>query len=320
MRTIPLSVLVAVTFLPTTAYCQFKAEVDPKAPKLQTGLTQRLQVGVKVTAVGGPCKGIVATVPVPLEWPEQQLKIVNEELTPTVKPVKYRVTGGLRQMLIEIPQLPAGQEAKAVITFEVYRSSSVPPENTSTYMTPKKIDRDLVIYTGASPYIETRHAKIMSLAKEITAGKATAWSEVEAIYDWVRSNVQHKSGALKGAARAMQDGEGGIDDIVSLFIALCRAHKVPTRSVFVPGSVYAEFYLLDDEGRGHWFACQVVGARSFGGIAEQRPILQKGDNFRDPDRPGETLRLVNEHLKGAAVKGGGQPKVRFIREVAGGGV
>lgn len=317
-----LCLLVVVSLLPSLALGQFKTDaVDPRAPKLQPGLTQRLQVGVKVTASGGPCKGIVATVPVPLEWPEQQLKIVNEEISTTVKPIKYRITGGLRQMLVEIPQLPAGQEAKAILTFEVYRASTLPPDDTSVYSIPKKVDRDLIIYTGASPFIETRNVKIMSLAKEITAGKEAAWSQVEAIYDWVRTNVQHKNGgAMKGGARALADKEGDTDDVTSLFIALCRAHKVPARTVFVPGSVYAEFYLVDDQGNGHWFACQPVGARSFGGVTEQRPILQKGDNFRDPDRPGDSMRFVNEFMKGAAVKGGGQPKVRFIREVAGGGV
>ena len=42
--------------------------------------------------------------------------------------------------------------------------------------------------------------------------------------------------------------------------------------------------------------------RSFGGIAEQRPILQKGDNFTVPERR-EKQRYVSEFLKGD----GGQP-------------
>ena len=35
------------------------------------------------------------------------------------------------------------------------------------------------------------------------------------------------------------------------------------------------------------------------------------------DRKGERLRYVSEFLEGAGMKGGGQPKVKFIREVVG---
>jgi hypothetical protein len=49
-------------------------------------------------------------------------------------------------------------------------------------------------------------------------------------------------------------------------------------------------------------------------MPDQLPILQKGDNFRDPDRPGKSLRYVSEFLKGATVKGAGDPQVEWIRE------
>src|SRR5688572_24656796 len=82
-------------------------------PQLGAAQTQRVRVGVTVTAAGGPCKGIVGTTPVPIDWPEQSVKIVDEETSPFVKSVRYRVVaGGVKQMLIEIPQLPAGEEAK----------------------------------------------------------------------------------------------------------------------------------------------------------------------------------------------------------------
>ena len=45
-----------------------------------------------------------------------------------------------------------------------------------------------------------------------------------------------------------------------------------------------------------------------------KPILQKGDNFRDPERPRESMRYLSEYLTGA----GGKPKVKFIRELVSG--
>jgi len=260
----------------------------------------------------------VATVPVPTDWPEQQVKLVDEELSPTVKNVKYRVIGGtVKQMRIEIPQLPSGQTAKALLTFEVTRSTLLPPDDTSIYSIPKKVDKDLLLYLGDSPYIESRHGKITALAKQLVGEKEGAWEKVETIYDWVRDNITYKNGALKGAMRALNDKDGDCEELSSLFIALCRASKIPARTVWVDQHCYPEFYLVDDEGKGHWFPCQAAGTRAFGGIPEQRAILQKGDNFKDPDRKGERLRYVSEFLEGAGMKGGGQPKVKFIREVVG---
>jgi hypothetical protein len=51
-------------------------------------------------------------------------------------------------------------------------------------------------------------------------------------------------------------------------------------------------------------------------MPDQLPILQKGDNFRDPDRPGKSLRYVSEFMTGSAVGGGAAPVVEWIREGA----
>jgi hypothetical protein len=300
---------------------QFKDEAPEKGSQFDRQSVQKLKVGVIIKAVGGPCKGIYATLPVPTDWPEQSVQILEEDVSPTVKRVGYRVLGGsVKQMIIEIPSLGSGQEAKALITYEITRRTMVPPANTSVYSIPKKPGKDLQIYLGPSPYIESRHQKISSLAKELTAKgeeseATTDWQTVEKLYDATREKVKYVNGELKGAIRALNDGTGDCEELTSLFIALCRASKVPARTVWVDGHCYPEFYLEDDDGHGHWFPCQAAGTRDFGGIPETRPILQKGDNFKDPDRPRERQRYVSEFLKGAGIKGGGQPKVKFVREI-----
>ena len=40
------------------------------------------QVGLVIRAQNGPCAGIYATVPVPVEWDNQQVRIINEEISP----------------------------------------------------------------------------------------------------------------------------------------------------------------------------------------------------------------------------------------------
>jgi hypothetical protein len=44
-----------------------------------------------------------------------------------------------------------------------------------------------------------------------------------------------------------------------------------------------------------------------------RTILQKGDNFRVPERPRERLRYASDFLIGLPVPGSGKPRVRYIR-------
>ena len=44
-----------------------------------------------------------------------------------------------------------------------------------------------------------------------------------------------------------------------------------------------------------------------------RTILQKGDNFRVPERPRIKLRYASDYLIGLPVPGSGKPRVRYIR-------
>ncbi len=286
---------------------------EQPGPTLGDVTVQRLRVGIVVTADQGPCRGIVGTTPVPIDWPEQQVQIVEEDISPFVDRVSYRVIGGtVKQMVVTIRQLPRGSEARAVVTFEVRRRVVLPPEETDDLIVAnrRKLRRDVSIFLTPSKGIESTNRRIKNLAREAVADKGSAWEQVEAIYDVTRESVEYQKGPFKGALRALKDGYGDCEELSSLFIAMCRAENIPARTVWVPGHCYPEFYLQNSEGQGGWFPCQAAGSRAFGGIQESRPILQKGDNFRDKDRPRETLRYVSEYLTGA----GGKPKVKFIRE------
>jgi hypothetical protein len=290
------------------------AAAAPGGPGLGEFTPQRYRVGVVVTAEGGPCAGIYATLPVPDDWPEQRVKIVEEKVSPEVKSLRYRtLAGGVKQMVVEIPDLPAGRQAQAIVTFAIDRAPINAAPATDGLRIPTKPDKTLKAFLGPSPYIETRHPKIVALAKE--AGKdLDGWRKVEAIYDAIREKVEYRNGDLKGAARALADGWGDCEELTCLFIAAARAEGIPARTVWVEGHCYPEFHLVDDAGNGWWFPCQAAGTRAFGSMPDRLPILQKGDNFRDPDRPGKPLRYVSEFLKGAMTQGSGAPNVTWIRE------
>lgn len=305
------SVLV-VLMLCRTAAAQFKeASDDKKGARLGESVTTRWQSGLLITAEGVPCRGLVGTAPVPVEWPEQQVTVAEEDIPPSTQ-LSYQMDGAVKMMVVKIPGIPAGQQVRAVVTTEVRRSALRPPADTRIYRMPesRRLPRDVRPYLAASPMIESRNPKLKGLARQAMSGKETAWAKVEALYDYAREKVTQKNGRVKGAILALKEGEGNHEDITGLFIALCRASDVPARTVWIPRHCYAEFYLVDDDGEGHWFPCQVAGNREFGGISETAPILAKGDSFRDPDNPREKRRFPAEILTAES----GSPKVQTVRK------
>jgi hypothetical protein len=301
------------------AAAQFK-EGEPGGPQVGEARVSKWQAGFEVTAVGGPCKGIVGYMPVPVEWPEQQIKIAAHDISPAAR-VSYQPLDDIKVMVLRIPQIQSNETVKALVTFEVRRSVQLLPgeKDRSAFVLPevKKLDASVRRYLAASPKIEVGSPAVREAAKEVGADKEKAWERVEALYDWARRKVQYKQGgACKGAVAALRDGVGGHEDITSLFIALCRANNIPARTVWVPEFCYAEFYLLDAEGRGHWIPCQPAGARTFGQMPDTKPILAKGDGFHPPYPSREKqMRYLAEHLSGTPLANGGRPQVKSVHQL-----
>ena len=94
----------------------------------------------------------------------------------------------------------------------------------------------------------------------------------------------------------MSDKGGHIEDLTGLFIALCRAEKIPARTVWVPDYCYAEFYLEDADGKGYWFPCELKEKTVFGTVSNDYIIMQKGDNIKVPEKD-KPYRLVPEFVE-----------------------
>jgi transglutaminase-like putative cysteine protease len=316
--------LAAVCWMALAAAC-FGQSREASAPDDSPGewVTSRWNVGMVVTAQGGEFHQIVGTTTVPTDWPEQRVRAVEEDLSPGVTISYQMIEGVARQMLVTIPSLAGGQQAKAVVTFEIKRLLQKPPGETDAFLLPsKRPDAKLASYLRPSPYIESSAPQVLKLAKEVGADKEKAWEKVEAIYDWVRAEVKfedNRGRQVKGVLATLRDRTGDCDEMTSLFIALCRANSIPARTVRVPRHVYPEFYLLDRDGKGHWFPCQVSGTRAFGGMPDPRPILQKGDNVRVTDAGGKkrkttTVRILPDTLVGPPGAGGGKPRLELVCE------
>ena len=319
---LPVACLLAILGVtsPAPVWAQFE-NVQPdeaeSATVLGSSQTTKYQVGVRIQAVGGPCAGLTATIPIPCDWPEQTVRLADEEISPGCRVAYRMLEGTVKQMIVSLPRMNAGETAEALITVEVERRSASPPADTSALVVPNRLPLSMRRYLGPSPFIESRHGEIRSQAKKITADVETGWGQAEAIYDWVRDNITYTSMKPTNAITAFRDKKGDFEDITGVFIALCRAADIPARTVWVPGSSYAEFYLEDADGEGRWYPCRVAGDRAFGEMPDHPAILQKGDNFRVHDRK-DPVRFVNEQLSGKSIRGGGKPKVEFVREIVGG--
>ena len=270
--------------------------------------------GVEITAGGGACEGVFGTLPIPGPWPEQEIRLLSEEVSPGVDMQVIDLDPGVRHMQVYAPRVEPGQKVQALLTFEVLVTQEPAPEETSGFVIPKRLPRELRIYLAASPYIEVNHPLVRRSLKEVLTDEvkaADAWTQVQAMYDWTRERVKYVECELKGAVAALKDGTGDCEELTSLFIALCRTHKIPARTVWVPGHCYPEFYLEDSAGNGRWFKCQAAGTRAFGSLME-RPVLQKGDRFK-LEWKRQPVRYAAEHLK--VQKARSKPKVKFVRNL-----
>ena len=299
------------------------AQIDEGAPSAQgvrlgEPRVARYRVGARVSASRGPCRNVLVMVAVPFPCDEQQVEIVEEDISPSVASVTYRdLNGGARQMLISIPSLARNQQAHALVTFEVATHVILSPESTAGLRIPQPAPRQVKSFLRPSPHIEAKSREVRKLARQLEKEHASAtsdWEKVEAIYDHVLDNVSYIEGPDKSAVNTLRDGHADCQGRSALFIALCRASKIPARMVWVHGHCYPEFYLEDDQQEGHWFPCESAGNRAFGEMPLTRTILQKGDRFTVPERPRERLRYASDFTIGLPGPGGGKPHVDYVRE------
>ncbi|MHB8900552.1 MAG: transglutaminase-like domain-containing protein [Thermoguttaceae bacterium] len=314
MRTVlPLITVVIVVLCAAGDVCAQFESSTPQGELLGEVESQRWQIGFLFSAPAGPCRNIMATQSVPRDWPEQKVTIVGQDVSSGVEIDYLEVGDAARQMVVKVPQLAGGAEARAVITFEVRRAFLLEPKRSEQLLLPSRAQTPLPVrrYLSASPYIESGDRSIRELAGQVVPKDGTPWNRIQAIYDWVRTNIQfvdNQGLEPVGTVKTLELKHGDCDEMSCLFIALCRSSGVPARIVQVPGHVYAEFYLADTAGDGRWYPCQLAGMRAFGAMPEHRPVLQKGDNLVSPHAGRKKYLLLPQHVTAAA----GAPTVEIV--------
>jgi hypothetical protein len=326
MRYGSLIAAIVVSLAAFTARAQEDGKAEKPAadrgPKLGESLVEKWKVGMSVSVTGGPVGRLTGTTTVPIEWPEQSIKIVSQDLSPGVR-ISYKSYGTAKQMVVIIPRVADGGEAHALLTMEITRHTLLAPDDTNLYVVPdeKKLPADFKQYLSPSPLIESRNTRIRAIAKDLGEGQTSAWPHVRAIYDWVRKTIKYKKNddpkrRLATCVQAIDHGEGDCNQLTSTFVASCRASGIPARTVQIPEHCYAEFYLEDDRHEGHWFPAEASGSDVFGGILTTKPIMQKGDAFAvTAGGKTETYRLLPSNLTSPAARFVvGKPSLKLVCE------
>ena len=285
-------------------------ETDIEGVTFSNPVTTKWKVTAKIRGGSGPAKNMLLTIPVPTEWPEQSVAVAEDDIPTNIANVGYRdLEGGVKQIVAKIPQIKPREEITISMTFLVSTSQINAPVDPSLFVRPKTSQRDGKPYLGIGPQINFRDSKLKKEVKSIVADQDNLWSEIEAIYDWVRDNIEDTSEPPRDTIKVFRDRLGCNEDKVGLFVAMCRAHKIPARMVWVQGTQYAEFMLVDSEKKAHWFPCSVGGVREFGSYSEPRIVLQKGDSIKVPEKESRQ-KFVGEF---ATCQGKSKPAVAFQR-------
>ncbi len=289
--------------------------IDGTVPQLSELKTvQRIwRVGAKVQTGSQPVTSLVITIPIPTDWPEQQVNLYDE-VVPNVARADFReLPDGVTQMVATVPRLAARQQIEIYVLMEITVSEILPPDSTDHLVIPHRIDSAIKKYLNPSPLISHRKINIKRQVKEIVADNPNAWQQVHGFYQWICDNIEIKPSAeVVGAVATLKNLAGHPEDLSNLFIAMCRAHQVPARMVWADNGEYAEFYLVDDSGEGRWFPCVLEGKREFGRMSDPRVIIQKGENIKVPGMQ-RRQRFVVETVDGKS--SGVRPKVQFVREL-----
>ena len=241
----------------------------------------RFKIRIGVKAVGGTVKNVTATGPVPIEWPEQQVKLISENKPRGVGVREQRFPGQATMLVCRFPVIGSGQTVAVERVYELVRSRILLKGDARQLVKPVRPNRALQGFLGGGVGVDVSSRRITKLATELSADATTDWQRIRRIYDWVRSNIKYQAGAYRGTIETLKKEVGDCEDMSALFVSLCRASGVPARTVWIGSHAYAEFYLETAKGTGLWIPAQLAGPAWFGEMIEVKPILQKGDRFRD---------------------------------------
>ena len=93
-------------------------------------------------------------------------------------------------------------------------------------------DAQYKLFTRSEKKVPAGHESIEAMALRIKRENVSPYDTARAFYDWIVDNVEYKKGrTFGGALFCLQERQGECGDFSALFVALCRAAKIPARPV-----------------------------------------------------------------------------------------
>ena len=278
----------------------------------EDSVNTRWKIGAVIKTGSGRATNVFMTFPVPSNWPEQTVTIAEEDIPASIGNVTSRtLPAGVEQVVAQFPVVPANDVVVISYTLDIVNRAILPPPEPQVFVLPRRGRKEVKPFLAASKNVNYQNGKLRKMAKQLVEDHESAWDKTEAIYNWVRENIQVEETSFHSAQHTLKNLSGTNEDKTFLFIALCRAAKIPSRIVFAKGTSYAEFMLQGpgEDNPLHWFPCDVSGVREFGELSEPRVILQKGDGMKVPEKK-HAQKYVAEFIK---CSGTVKPRVGFFR-------
>lgn len=269
-----------------------------------------VSVGIELEGTGSAGE-IMATTAAPPAFPEQKIDEQTIEKVGCTAQIR-RLGEGAGQLFLAAAEISQGQVIRAVARFRMtlfkqffnYQAEQFPARQ----RVPAEIRQS---YLQDSPGIQVRSRQVRLLAKELTSGTPKhPFDKARAFAEWVPQHIKPQMGAYTSVTAALDDRRGDCEEMSAVFVALCRAVGIPARLVWIPNHNWAEFYLIDHSGQGHWIPAHTACYPWFGYNGAHELVLQKGDRLMVPERRKQ-VRLLADWMRFS----GSAPKVRYTAEL-----
>lgn len=200
-----------------------------------------------------------------------------------------------------------------------FRIENLPPHGVKTITIraalglsdlPNPLPGDVRPFLRSERYIESGHPEIAQFARQFESG--TPRKTAESLFQWVADNIKY-AGYLRdsrGALYALRTKRGDCTEYADLFIALCRASKIPARGM--AGYVCAGNTFLNPGAYHNWAEFYEDGAWR---IADpQKKIFLKdmsqyiamrivGESANDPMGEFNKFRILGDRLEVRMIPG-----------------
>jgi hypothetical protein len=269
-----------------------------------------LKVGILMHGTG-PATRIQAQTAAPVEHPEQKVEDFEID-TRGCQATLRELRPGAAQLCLRADRLQAGQTISAIATYKLTLHKQYQGFDRDRFPYTQKVPPEITkSYLQSSPGIETASREVQELAAELCQGALHPWEKAEKFAQWVPQNIEARIGPYTNVVTALKKRVGDCEERSATFVALCRAVGIPARLVWVPNHNWAEFYLTDQDGQGHWIPAHTSCYSWFGWVGAHELVIQKGDRVFVPERKRQ-FRLLEDWAQWAGAK----PQVRYVAEIA----